>query len=240
MGEAGFNDPIGQAALEYLKGTRGLEIDIQSNIVEDDVIPVDYLFRDFGQMPVLEQKALLNCRGSVLDVGGGVGSHALELQKKGLDVTLLDVSQGCCLVSAQRGVQQVVNEDFHSFEPDGKFDTLLLMMNGIGIAAAVDHLPIFFEQAKKLLQPGGQIILDSSDLRYLYMDEDSCCELPEGHYYGEVMYTMAFKNHKTKPFEWLFIDSALLAERAKENGFSFEKIADGHHYDYLTRLTLIT
>lgn len=238
--DSNYNDPLGEAALAYLAGTRNLKIKVQSNIVEDDVIPVDYLFRQFNEMPVLEQQAILHCRGSVLDIGGGVGSHALELQKKGLDVTMLDVSHGCCLAAKQRGVKKVINDDFYSLTSEHGYDTLLLMMNGIGLAAAIEHLPVFFAQIKRLLKPGGQVILDSSDLRYLYMDEDSYCDLPDEQYYGEVMYTMAFRQHKTKPFEWLFIDSALLAAKAKENGFSFEKMADGHHYDYLARLQLIT
>ncbi len=234
-----LNDPLGQAALEYLKGERELEIEVQSNIVEDDVIPVDYLFRDFNEMPALEQKALLYCKGRILDVGGGVGSHSLLLQQKGLDVTLLDNSQGCCEVARVRGVKQVVNDDFYAYQSEQTFDTLLMMMNGIGLAAAIDHLPVFFSKAKELLSPGGSIILDSSDLRYLYLDEDSYCDAPEESYYGEVMYTMAFKKHQTKPFEWLFIDSALLAEKAKENGFVLKKIEDGPHYDYLAKLTLV-
>jgi SAM-dependent methyltransferase len=239
MGNTRLDDPVGQAALEYLKGERGLEISVQSNIVEDDVIPVDYLFRDLKEMPPLEQKALLYCKGKTLDVGGGVGSHSLLLQQKGVDVTLLDSSPGCCEAARLRGVRHVINGDFYEYAPDEKYDTLLLMMNGIGLAAAVEHLPVFFSQVKTLLKPGGQIILDSSDLRYLYMDEDSNCDLPEEYYYGEVMYTMAFKKHQTKPFEWLFIDSVLLAEKARENGFLLEKIADGLHYDYLAKLTLI-
>jgi len=174
----------------------------------------------------------------VLDIGGGVGSHSLELQNKGYDVTLLDSSNGCCNTASQRGVKQVINGDFYAFNPSEKYDTLLLMMNGIGIAAAIDHLPTFFAKAKEYLKPDGQIILDSSDLRYLYIDENSYCELPQEQYYGEVMYTMSYQKYKTQPFEWLFIDAAILRERALENGFMFTKIADGTHYDYLAKLSL--
>lgn len=233
-----YNDPLGQASLDYLQGKRGLEIKVQSNIVEDDVLPVDYLFRNFTEMPPLEQKALMHCKGKTLEIGGGVGSHALELQNKQVDVTLLDSSRGCCQVAIQRGLKQVVNADYYQYQSDEKYDTLLLMMNGIGIAAAIDHLPVFFNKAKELLNSGGQIILDSSDLRYLFIDEDSYCDLPEEGYYGEIMYTMSYQKHKTNPFEWLFIDAPLLAKKAEENGFSFNKIADGEHYDYLAQLKL--
>jgi len=237
--ESNTFDPMGQAALDYLAGKRNIEIQVQSNIVEDDVIPIDYLFRSYSQMPVLEQKALMHCRGNVLDVGGGVGSHALELQNKGLNVTLLDNSNGCVQVAQQRGVKQVVIEDYYNFQPTVTYDTILMMMNGIGLAAAVEHLPVFFSKLKELLKEDGQVLLDSSDLRYLYLDEDSYCDVPEEQYYGEVMYTMAYKQNKTQAFEWLFIDPALLAQKAKENGFNFEKIADGSHYDYLAKLTLV-
>jgi len=234
-----LNDPMGQAAMDYLAGQRNLKITVQSNIVEDDILPVDYLFRAFSDMPILEKKALMHCTGKVLDIGGGVGSHALELQNKGLDVTLLDHSLGCCNTASQRGVKHVINADFYNHKPTDTYDTVLLMMNGIGLAAAIDHLPVFFEKIKEYLKPGGQILLDSSDLRYLFIDEDSYCDLPDEQYYGEVMYTMTYGDHKTEPFEWLFIDPAVLSAKAIENGFKSDKIADGEHYDYLTRLTLI-
>ena len=233
------NDPLGTAAMDCLSGKRNLQIKVQSNIVEDDVIPVDYLFRHFAEMSPLEQKAILHSKGKVIDIGGGVGSHALELQGRGVDVTVLDSSAGCCQVAMQRGVKKVVNADFYTYQPQNKFDTVLLMMNGIGLAAAIEHLPIFFTKLKEYLNEGGQVILDSSDLRYLYIDEDSYCDLPDETYYGEVMYTMSYKQHKTSAFEWLFIDPALLAVKAKENGFLFEKIADGEHYDYLAKLTFV-
>ncbi|WP_430812319.1 MULTISPECIES: class I SAM-dependent methyltransferase [unclassified Carboxylicivirga] len=239
MGEKNLVDPLGQAALDYLNGKRNLKITVQSNIVEDDVLPVDYLFRSFAEMPPLEQKALLHCRGSVLDVGGGVGSHTLELKQRGHAVTLLDTSRGCCQVAQQRGLINVINEDFYQLPADRKYDTLLLMMNGIGIVAAIDHLPVFFAKARALLNTNGQILLDSSDLRYLYIDEDSYCAPDEEQYYGEVMYTMQYGKHKTPAFEWLFIDPVLLTRVARENGFACEVLAEGDHYDYLARLTLI-
>ena len=233
------NDPMGQAALDYLAGKRNLEITVQSNLVEDDIIPVDYLFRSFREMPPLEQKALLLCTGKVLDLGGGVGSHALELQNRGLEVTLLDNSSGCCDTASQRGVKHIINADFYNYRPAETYDTVLLMMNGIGLAAALDHLPVFFAKAKEHLKPGGQILLDSSDLRYLFIDEDGCGSLPQEQYYGEIMYTMAYGNHKTDAFEWLFIDPTLLAAKAKIHGFCFDKIADGEHFNYLARLRSI-
>ncbi len=232
------NDPMGQAALEYISGQRGLSIRVRSNIAEDDFIPVDYLFRSFDQMPEIEQKALMLCKGDVLDIGSGVGSHALYLQQKGLQVDCIDTSAGCKEVALQRGIKHFYLADFYQFETDKKYDTLLLMMNGIGLAGNLKNLDHFLQCLKKHLKPNGQILLDSSDLRYLFIDEDSYMMVPMENYYGEVIYTMKFKNHKTQPFPWLFIDPALLEDKATVNGFEFEKLIDGPHYDYLARLIL--
>ncbi len=230
-------DPMGRAALAYLEGNQKEQILIRSNIAEDDYIPVSYLFRDYNHMPRLEQMALNACKGKILDVGAGVGSHALYLQNKGLDVTCLDNSILNCEVARKRGVNKIINEDFYRLNGEDKYDTLLFMMNGIGIAGTLNNLPAFFHQVKKLLKPDGQILLDSSDLRYLYLDEDSYLIPLNGQYYGEVVYTMEYKNEKSASFNWLFIDPALLDEKAEQNGLKFEKIADGEHYDYLARLT---
>jgi len=231
------SDPMGLAALDYLKGVKNGKITVRSNIAEDDYIPVNYLFRSFNQMPRLEQKALSLCTGKVLDIGCGVGSHALYLQDKGVSVDGLDISPLNIQVSSQRGVKNTITGDFFEFQSTQKYDTLLLLMNGIGIVGKIDRLTNFFDKIKQHLSPKGQVLLDSSDLRYLYLDEDSYCIPLEDRYYGEVTYNMRYKTSKSTPFNWLFIDDTLLAQKALENGFTFEKIADGDHYDYLARLT---
>ncbi|MBI9061192.1 MAG: class I SAM-dependent methyltransferase [Marinilabiliaceae bacterium] len=231
---------MGLAGLDYLQGEKNGKITVRSNIAEDDYIPVKYLFRTFHQMPGLEQKALILCQGKVLDIGSGVGSHALYLQEKGLSVDCLDISPVNIQVASQRGVKNTISSDFFDFTTTDKYDTLLLLMNGIGIAGQINHLPKFFEKVRDLLAPGGQVLMDSSDLRYLYIDEDSYCIPLQDRYYGEVTYNMRYKNAKSEPFEWLFIDEALMKKKATENGFTFEKIADGDHYDYLARLSLIS
>jgi SAM-dependent methyltransferase len=232
------NDPIGLACLDYLSGNKSGKIAVKSSLAEDDSIPVKYLFRKFYEMPELEQKALLICKGRVLDAGAGAGSHALYLQNKGFEVTGLDISPNACNAMQQRGLRQVVNDDFFRFEPTEKFDTLLLLMNGVGFVGKVNRFPLFFQKAKALLNPGGQIILDSTDVKYLFEDEDTQ-HLPEemDHYYGEIEYRMSYKKSMGEAFNWLFIDEHLLKQQAELNGFRFEKLAKGNYHDYLARLS---
>lgn len=229
-------DPFGLACLDYLKGNKNINIEVLSDLVEDDVIPVNHLFRDYSRMPKLEQKALQMCKGKVLDVGAGAGSHALWLQEQGIDVTALDTSSMACEVMKEREVKDVVLEDFFDFKRD-RYDTILMMMNGIGIVGTIDRLSEFFMKVKQLLKPNGQLVVDSSDLCYLFEDEETE-EIPElmENYYGEVDYQMKYKNAVSEKFNWLFIDPKMFQMFAEENGFKFEMIYEGEHYEYLAKL----
>ena len=47
---------------------------------------------------------------------------------------------------------------------------------------------------KSLLNEGGQILIDSSDLIYMYdQDEDGAYEVPANGYYGELTFTIQYK-----------------------------------------------
>ena len=85
-------DAFGEAYGAYLNGRKDAKISVSSNVDPDDEIPASYFFRDFDSMPELEKMALLHCKGSVLDVGAGAGSHALFLQGLGCNVTAMDIS----------------------------------------------------------------------------------------------------------------------------------------------------
>lgn len=234
------HDIMGQAGIEFLLSeNRDKVIKVWSDIAETDLLPVYYLFRGFHDMPPLEKKALTLCRGRILDVGAGMGSHSLYLQEKGFDVTALEISPLSCEVMQRRGIKQHLNDDFFELKGDVKYDTILMMMNGIGLIGRINKISLFFKQAANILAPGGQILLDSSDLRYLFLDDDGSMLVNlSGRYYGEVVYKMSYEEFQGKRFPWLFIDDELLSHYAVQNGFIFEKIIDGPHYDYLGRLSL--
>lgn len=205
--------------------------------METDYLPVSHLFRNYHEMPQLEQTALQHCKGRVLDLGAGTGSHALWLQKQGLETDAVEISPGACLVMQKRGVKKIIQKDIFELPPHPQYDTILMLMNGIGIAGTINRLKEFFTLAKKLLAPGGQILVDSSDLRYLFIDDDGSILINlNDKYYGEVEYRMSYNGQKGRRFPWLFIDDQLLAHYAGQNGFHFERIAEGEHFDYLARL----
>lgn len=234
-------DILGKALLDYHTGEYTEDICTFSSLDEEDVLPLPYMFRNFDEMPLLEQKALGLCKGTILDVGCGAGSHGLYLQKKGLDVTGLDKSSGAISVCRQRGLQKTIQEDFLKLSGQ-KFDTLLLLMNGIGITGKLNNLDSYLGKIKSLLLPNGQVLLDSSDILYMYeADEDGGYWIPQDmdYYYGEVTFTMTYKKEESEPFEWLYVDFNTLKRAADYNGMNCELIKKGTNDDYLARLTFL-
>ena len=188
-------------------------------------------------MPEIERKALDIATGRTLDVGAGSGCHSLVLQEKGIDVTAIDISPLAVETMKDRGVQKVIEQDFFTLEGQ-QYDTILMLMNGIGIVGTLERLPEFFRHLDKILAPGGQVLCDSSDISYVFEDETGMIEIPnEMVYYGEHSFQMQYKDTIGEPFDWLYIDADTLREQAAKSGYAVEVVAKGEHYDYLARIT---
>ena len=227
---------MGKAIADFHKGRRDGKLIVLSPMFEEDEIPVTTLFRAFKDMPKMEQKALKMAKGKTLDVGAGSGCHSLWLQDKGIDVTAIDISPYSTETMKERGVVNVREQDFFTLED--KYDTILMLMNGIGIVGTLDKLSDFFKHIDKILADDGQLLCDSSDLCYLYDDKDGIVELMgSDKYYGELEYTMCYDEIKGDSFPWLYIDANTLRNYAEANGFKMEIVRRGEHYDYLARIT---
>ena len=231
-------DIFGAAVLDYFNTNKPNSITVLSEDFEDDEIPVPYLFRTYAEMSEIEQKALQLSFGKTLDVGCGAGSHSLFLQNdKKLEVTALDISEGAIEVCIKRGVHHTICGNF--YDQEIKYDTILLLMNGSGIAGTLENLNTFFEKLKSLLNKNGQVLIDSSDLIYLFENENGeyWVDASKG-YYGEMTYQMQYKNETSEPFDWLYLDYNTLQRAASLNRFNCELILEGKHYDYLAKLSL--
>ncbi len=231
-------DPIGRAIHDYISGDFEENIIVKSSICEDDVIPVPYLFR--GQVgnehacTELELMALERCTGKILDVGGGAGIHAEILHKQGKKVEIIDTSAGAVAYHLKQGLpSRCVN--FFDLQSE-QYDTLLFLMNGFGIAGNLEQLPRFLEQCSKLLPQGGQILGDSTDIKYLYEDDEGGYWLDlNSAYYGNFDFQMCYKDTCTDTFDWLYVDFDTLKSYAEALGFSVEKLYE-HENQYLARL----
>ena len=227
---------MGRAIADYYKTQKANKLRVFSPMFEEDEIPLSTLFRKYEEMPEIERKALDMANGKTLDVGAGSGCHSLVLQEKGIDVTAIDISPLSVETMRERGVKKVIEQDFFTLK--GQYDTVLMLMNGIGIVGTLERLPRFFRQLDKILAPGGQLLCDSSDISYVFEDENGMIDIPnEMDYYGEHSFRMQYKDTIGEPFNWLYIDADTLREKAGRCGYAVEVVAEGEHYDYLARIT---
>jgi SAM-dependent methyltransferase len=236
------SDPFGTAVMDFLEKKHDAVIQVSSNLEAEETIPVEYLFRNWEQMPEKEKFALSLTKGKILDVGAGAGAHTLALQSQSKDVTALDRSENCCKAMELQGVRKIIHRDFFQLEETEKFDTLLFMMNGFGLAGTLDGLDSFFQKCKTILKPGGRIIGESADILYMFEDEEEdgayLIDL-NGVYYGEVLYRMHYKNLTSEEFPWLYISSDLLTEAAANAGFEMLDFYEGEESDYMICFELI-
>lgn len=225
---------MGQAISDFHAGHPTEKLIVSSPLFDDDEMPVAHLFRSEADMSAIEKHALNLCRGRVLDVGAGAGCHSLALESRGMDVTSLEISALSVETMRQRGLHNVVCGDFFIHRFPHKFDTLLLLMNGLGICGTLHRLPVMLRRCSDLLAPGGIVVADSCDLRYVFADDDGTFH-PEDFdgYYGELTYCMRYGNIKGEPFSWLYVDEHTLTQVAESCGMQVEIVERGDESDYL-------
>ncbi len=226
-------DIYGDFLKDYYFNTLKTEILLHNSYDTAEILPLEDFFRSIDNMPDLEIFALSLCKGAILDIGAGTGAHSLVLQQQGYNITALEISKGACEVMALKGIKKIVNQNIFTYN-NQKYDTLFLMMNGIGFCGYVDDLKVFLIHAKELLNAGGKIIFDSSDVAYLYQNEP-----PEmDSYYGEIDYQYEYNNQKGEWFSWLYIDKVLMQQLATEAGLQLQIVYEDENQQYLGVLTL--
>ena len=235
-----MKDLFGKAMYDFQTNNSPEDIITETTISEEDEMSVEYLFRSYNEMPKLEQKALQLATGKTLDVGCGAGSHSLSLQNdRNLEVTSIDISEKAIETCRLRGVKNAKVQNILDFDGE-KFDTIILLMNGVGIFGKLKNCNKYLSKLKSLLNEGGQILLDSSDIIYMFdEDEDGGKWIPSNNdYYGELVFNISYKGEKEDSFDWLYLDYNTLQNAAVANGLKCELISEGDHYDYLAKLSI--
>ena len=229
-----LKDPFGLAIQDYISNQHEENIIVHSELCDEDVIPVQYLFRSYDEMPVLEQKALELAKGKILDVGAGAGCHAKYLHEQNRDVFAIEISK--------RSVEYYQSLHIPSacidfFDMTKKYDTLLFLMNGIGLGGQLANLEKTLLKCKELMLRGGQILCDSTDIKYMYEDEDGSYWMDlNSNYYGEFKFQTTYKNAVSDWFDWLYVDFETLKKVASSCNMTAELVQQGENHDYLAKI----
>ncbi len=225
-----MSDLHGEAIMDYYKGDEEATLLLHNSFGEPDEMSVEVFFREEQDFSTIEHLALIESKGKILDLGAGAGAHALVLQARGFDVVALENSQGCIEVMKSSGVDQVVLQDYKKHTD--KYDTILVLMNGLGLAGRLSNVSEFLQKCHDLLNPAGQIFVDSSDISYLYEDGTP---RPSG-YFGEVRYRYEYKNKMGDWFDWVYVDQDTLQGIVSNLGFELEIMMTDENDQYLARI----
>jgi SAM-dependent methyltransferase len=229
--------PLAEALVAFAEGDEEAELLVHSDEGEPDPMPISLFFRPSHALREADRAALSEVRGRVLDVGAGVGSISLVLQEAGVEVTAVEVIPEAAEIMVRRGVRRVWKERLQDLPPSCQFDTVLVLMNGASLAGTLDGLSPFLKVVGGLLAPGGQVLLDSTDL----LGEESpsgARDWEEGEYPGEIQYQLEFRGERGAPFPQLFVDAGTLEAVARSEGWTMETVWKNPDGEYLARLSL--
>ena len=226
-----MKDLFGKALLDfYHKRFKGPLL-LHNEYGRPEEIPIERYFIKDGAYSELEIYALQYFQGKILDVGSATGRHVLHMQELGYDISAMDISEACIVLMQEIGIRNVIQEDIYN-QIGARFDTISMLMNGIGLAGTIDGLKKLLKHLKTILNPSGQLIVDSSDISYLYEKKS----LPVDKYFGELKFHYEYKGMEDDPFDWLYIDQQKLMRVATECGWSCQVIFVDETDAYLARL----
>jgi hypothetical protein len=224
-------DPFGSAVLGIWKGNEDEKLLLHTSYGPVEEMPLEIFFRELDEMTELEVIAIESCRGSVLDLGAGAGCFSVLLQQMEFEIHALDNSLGCANVLHQRGVKNIHQIDLYSYNAP-KVNTVLVMMNGLGLAGKLDNVVSFFDHLKSLLAPGGRIIIDSSDISYMYKRGTK----PKDRYFGEVQFQFEYAGELGEWFDWVYVDYKTLCKVLAPHGWDIELLYENKLGEYLVKV----
>ncbi len=231
--------PHAAAMQAYHRGKHDAVVVVYDDFERDEV-PVSYFFRGPDQFPEVEQLALELCRGRVLDVGAGSGCHSLVLQDRGLEVTAIEILPSMVRILKERGVHDARAATWMDLQAE-PFDTVLMMMNGLGLTETLAGLRRFFSEARRLVRRGGQVLADSTDVRArldVEAGRTGALERADGRYVGELHFQIEYEGQKGEPFPQLYVDANTLIRYAREEDWGCDIVREPDEYgNYLARLT---
>ena len=227
-----LKDIHGRAIRDFYQNKPVAKLFLHTSYGETEEMPVEVFFREEEDLSVLENLALIECQGTVLDIGAGAGAHALMLQARDFEVYALENSPACVEVMRQSGVKHVIEQDYE--QHNKTYDTLLLLMNGLGIAGRLSNVQSVLKTLSKMLNPGGQILVDSSDISYLYEDDELT---PDEEYYGNIRYKYEYRKDKGDWFDWVYVDKETLQKEVDQAGMAMEVMYTDENDQYLARIT---
>jgi SAM-dependent methyltransferase len=215
-------DAYGNEILALFEGNDIAEI-IERDDGYIDSMGGGYLFAPISQWDAGERQAIKLARGRVLDVGAGGGRHAVYLQNKGLDVTVIDISPRAIEVCKRRGVKKARVLDFAKIRPSlGTFDTVLMFGNNFGLFGSPARAKRLLRTLHKMTSPDARILGETLD-PYQTTNPDHLAyhrmNRRRGRMPGQVRIRVRSRRLKSPWFDYLFVSRKEMRELVEGTGW---------------------
>lgn len=221
-------DGYGQAMWAYFKGRESYEI-----IERDDGYfslsgGAENYFAEYKDWPEHQKKGINFAKGKVLDIGCGAGRNSLYLQKKGIDVTGIDISPLAIKVCKARGLKKakiLQIDQINKFKP-GSFDTIIMYGNNFGLFGSFNKARKLLKTMHKITSPNALIIAESNDP---YKTKDPAhlqyhkFNKRRGRMPGQLRFRIRFEKYSTKFFDYLIVSKKEMKEILKDTGWKVKK-----------------
>ncbi len=221
-------ESFGQALLAYWRGNESAVLIHEFRTGQKKSLPVSVFFRSHGEF-LPTDNAFENCQGQILVVGAGTGVHVLELEKRGYEVTAIDICPQAVHIMKERGIKDARQQDFLQFDGE-RFDTIFMLGHNIGLCKTLKGIKGLLRRCERLLRPGGQLLVNSAK-------EPGSANFPnQKGYPGELEFRLSHEENVGPWMRWLHVDFETLTSHALECDWSIEKLISTEEGGFLARL----
>jgi len=198
-------------------------------------------FRKFKAWAPFERRAIKYARGRVLDIGCGAGRHSLYLQRRGLDVTAIDLSPGAVKVCKLRGVRKALVRSvtqLDKFKP-GSFDTILMFGNNFGLFASAKGVKNILRKMSRITSAEARIIAVTRN-PYMTRDENHLqyhrLNKKRGRMGGQIRMRVRFERADGPWFDYLLVSPEELKSLLVDTDWRVERFLNAKQADYVALL----
>lgn len=237
-------DAFGHAYLDYYEG-RGdalITIDRDDGLSEIAVRPASY-FAAFDEWAPHQRKSMSFVKGRILDIGCGVGRHALYLQEQGYNVLGIDESPLAISICRLRGLNDARELSITRISSKlGRFDTIIMLGNNFGLFSNFTRARWLLKRMHGITSPEAKIIAESLDpydgsnpVHLAYHERNRRRGRPP----GQARIRARYGEYKTQWFDLLLVSREEMKEVLDGTGWQVSEFIDSGGPIYIAVITKI-
>jgi SAM-dependent methyltransferase len=233
-------DAFGRELLDYINGQNHCEVIERDDGYLDVNDDLQVYFESYERWPAHHRRAFRHASGRVLDIGCGAGRHAIHAQRKGMDVTGIDVSPLAVKVCRMRGLRDArVMSITRVTSRLGQFDTMLMMANNFGLFGTP-------ERARWLLRRFRGATTDDAVILAESMDPQAHASAAHRRYHrrnrergrlpGQLRVRLRYRQYRTPWFDYLLVSQRDMKRIVAGTGWTVDRFIDSDESIYIAVL----